>query len=164
MKIWIISDTHFGHDGMIEQCGRPKDFNERIINALERTIGFEDVLIHFGDVSFYDHGIWHNMLAGYVPGKHWLIRGNHDKKSPTWYMTHGWDCVTDRIDLHVFGKRIALTHKPLHPSAMDEIDINVHGHHHNTLHHPEDETTEKHVLFVLEHHYSPILLRTLIKA
>ena len=28
MKQYIITDTHFGHEKMIEYCQRPKDFNE----------------------------------------------------------------------------------------------------------------------------------------
>lgn len=163
MKIWLISDTHLGHNAMIEHCGRPKGFEVSIFVGLNRVYS-DDILIHLGDVSLYDDVKWHTLLRNQVVGKHWLVRGNHDKKSLTWYTSHGWDFVADRIDLNVFGKRIALTHKPLPPSAIDEIDINVHGHHHNTLHHPEDIVSEKHVLFTLEHHYSPILLRTMVKA
>lgn len=34
MKIWLITDTHFGHD-MLIQYGRPTDFTERIFKHLK---------------------------------------------------------------------------------------------------------------------------------
>lgn len=47
MKIWITTDTHFGHD-MLIQYGRPTDFSERIFKGLEQ-VSPGDMLIHLGD-------------------------------------------------------------------------------------------------------------------
>ncbi len=44
-KIWLISDTHFGHRKMITY-GRPEDFESQIINNINRYVGENDILIH----------------------------------------------------------------------------------------------------------------------
>ena len=49
MKFWVISDTHFNHDNLIEYCARPKDHGDRLKRALF-TIPDTDTLIHLGDV------------------------------------------------------------------------------------------------------------------
>ena len=46
MKIYAISDTHFGHNKLIEY-GRLKGFSELILKNLSKTEG--DILIHCGD-------------------------------------------------------------------------------------------------------------------
>jgi calcineurin-like phosphoesterase family protein len=69
-KVWIISDTHFGHknicrgvtawrlpDGSIP-IGQTRDFdsigemNDIIVNNINSVVGQDDVLIHLGDWSF----------------------------------------------------------------------------------------------------------------
>jgi calcineurin-like phosphoesterase family protein len=49
MKYWVITDTHLGHGKMEEYCGRPKDFEDRILRNLT-CVQESDVLIHLGDV------------------------------------------------------------------------------------------------------------------
>jgi hypothetical protein len=78
----------------------------------------------------------------------------------SWYMKHEWDMVCNNFILHMYGKKIAFSHEPLEESVL--YDINFHGHHHNTLHHPEDKTSEKHQLLYIEHHYQPFNLKTLM--
>lgn len=95
------------------------------------------------------------------PCKRWLIRGNHDKKSMGWYLSHGWDLVAEQITLDIYGKRVALSHRPI--TAHDDFDINIHGHFHNSGHHPEDATTGKHRLLFMEHEYKPVSLRKLVE-
>jgi len=161
MNYWIITDTHFGHDKMIEMCNRPLDFASRILENIKNTVKEEDVLIHLGDVCFYDEKKWNLLLMKECKGSGWLIKGNHDKKSNSWYLNHNWDFVADQIVITMFGERIALSHKPI--LAHSDFDINIHGHHHNTLHHPEDNITAKHKLLFIEHTYAPINLRKLVE-
>ena len=60
MKYWITSDTHFGHDKLIDIAGRPENFEELIFKRHHiQDIKEEDVVIHLGDVSFYDDDYWH---------------------------------------------------------------------------------------------------------
>jgi calcineurin-like phosphoesterase family protein len=162
MNYWIITDTHFGHKKMQEYCGRPLGFESSIICNLMMTCKPGDVLIHLGDICIGRDEHWHKELEN-VLCKKWLIRGNHDKKSLGWYFDHGWDCVADEITLAVFGKSIIFSHRP---TASDKYDLNIHGHMHNTGHHPEmiPRITPRSRLIIMEHHYSPMNLRRIVES
>ena len=125
-KIWIISDTHFGHD--MEWADRKSGFEEKILESL-RCVNINDMIIHLGDVSFYDDKKWHlEFFRKVLTNKKILIRGNHDKRSMSWYLDIGWNCVCDSIVINAFGFKILFSHIPL---ALNGNDINVHGHFHN---------------------------------
>lgn len=162
MNYWIITDTHFGHNKMQEYCGRPEDFETTIIHNLMNTCRTGDVLIHLGDICIGQDSYWHNRLAN-IYARRWLIRGNHDKKSAGWYLSHGWDCVSDSLTLTVFGERILFSHRP---AESGDYTLNIHGHMHNTGHHPEmiPRITPKQRLIIMEHHYAPISLRKIVES
>ena len=165
MNFWVMPDLHLGHNKMHDYCKRPFGFETKILNQIKHKVKPDDVLIVIGDFCVYRDEYWHERLVEYCPGKKWLCRGNHDRKSLTWYLAHGWDFVAESIIINAFGKRIALSHKPLTLwDDSDDFDINVHGHHHNTLHHPEDEVSKYHKLLFIEHDYSPINLRKAVGA
>jgi len=126
-KVWIITDTHFGHERMSEYCGRPDDFSEQILTKLERELSPGDTLIHLGDICFGRDEYWHNLLPKFV--KKILVRGNHDKKSNDWYLAHGWDFVCDEFSTTYFGRYVTFSHQPI-PNIQN---LNVHGHFHNHL-------------------------------
>jgi calcineurin-like phosphoesterase family protein len=95
-KVWIISDTHYGHknicrgvtawrlpDGSIP-ISQTRDFktieqmNESIVNNINSVVGQDDVLIHLGDWSF---GGFENVKIfrdRIVCQEIHLILGNHD--------------------------------------------------------------------------------------
>jgi calcineurin-like phosphoesterase family protein len=95
-KVWIISDTHYGHknicrgvtawrlpDGSIP-LSQTRDFktieqmNESIVNNINSVVGQDDVLIHLGDWSF---GGFENVKIfrdRIVCQEIHLILGNHD--------------------------------------------------------------------------------------
>lgn len=163
MKHWIIADTHFGHDNIKDYGQRPDDFEDRILKHL-KVVQPEDVLIHLGDVAFYNAQKWNMALRNAVAGKMWLVRGNHDKShSDTWFLKHGWDFVGENITLCRFKKTILLSHKPM---PNNGYDLNIHGHLHNIYHHdlePEmlEAKNDKQHLVAMEHHYQPIRLRNI---
>lgn len=166
MNYWVIADTHFGHERMHKECERPDDFETRILANVERVVQKNDVLIHLGDVCIGQDAHWNLALHCGCDGNQWLIRGNHDKKSVPWYLDHGWDCVVDEMTLNMFGKTIILSHAPVSlngRAARCGEAVNVHGHHHNTRHHPEDGVTERHRLVVIEHDYAPVKLQRLVE-
>ena len=161
MNYWILTDTHFGHAAMKKLCGRPEGFEQLILNQVAHKVKQDDVLIHLGDFCLGEDSYWNTLFYKYCPGLKWLIRGNHDKKSNTWYHKHGWDFVADHIMLRVFGASILLSHKPLEVVPVNHI--NVHGHHHNTGNHPEDKVDGRHRLVYIEHDYTPVSLRSLVE-
>jgi len=160
MQYWVTSDTHFGHTKIKEYCGRPDDFEQRIINGF-KVIKQEDVIFHLGDICWGKDAQVHSWLMPYLKCKKILILGNHDKNSHSWYFGHGWDCVSNGLRLEMFGKKLFLSHEPAGWDGWWEI--NVHGHMHNTLHrapicHPDFTR-----LIALEYtNYQPVLLDKLI--
>jgi len=162
MNYWIITDTHFGHEKMYEYCDRPVGFEEKILRSMS-VVGVYDIVIHLGDVCIGNDDDWHRRFKLSITGaKRWLIRGNHDRKSNSWYHDRGWDFVGDRIDLSVFGKKIILTHAPV----FEEGEYtNIHGHFHNKPGRPQEGEPydERNKLFYIEHDYKPIKLRNLVE-
>jgi calcineurin-like phosphoesterase family protein len=133
MNIFAISDTHFGHDKLVELSGRPKNFSELILNNLRNQSG--DVLIHCGDFCIgHDEGWTADfMIVTSKFNKKILVRGNHDSRSDAWYYRNGWDFVCESFAHTYFGKKTVFTHVPI--VKTDEFAINVHGHLHGNGHH-----------------------------
>lgn len=163
MNYYVIADTHFGHNKMPELCGRPEDFSERILRNIANTVGISDVLIHLGDFCFYNEVEWHDRFMEACKGRTWLIKGNHDKKSTSWYLDHNWDFVADEVKMEMFGKVICLSHKPA--LYRTDFDVNVHGHLHNSEHrvYDIDVAKDRYRLITCEHSYTPISLRRLVE-
>ena len=165
MNYWIITDTHFGHDKIIEYCKRPPNFENLILRNITKVVKESDLLIHLGDVCFGKDEFWHNELRK-INCKKWLVRGNHDSKSLAWYLSQGWDFVADTFSLDIFGGEILFSHIPVKDTGYF---LNIHGHFHNTdfhTHEPELALllTRKHVLLVMENNnYQPFNLKTIVE-
>lgn len=164
MKILVAADWHLGHDKLTEKAGRPPDFSERILSNLTAIRHQANVLICLGDVCIGNDWHWHaevwKAIGGLTNLKRWLILGNHDRKTKTWYLQHGWDFVAEELTMDAFGLRLLFTHVPRPPG---DYDLNIHGHLHNTGHHPECGLHDKQRLVMSEHTYAPIKLDTLLK-
>lgn len=128
----------------------------------------DDVMIHLGDIvvcSGRDEAA-HAQFIQTLPGKHWLVRGNHDRKSNNWYLNHGWDFISDSFEDMYFGKRVLFSHVPV---ADNGYDINFHGHFHNSDHRRHEPAlvairNDKQILLALEYNnYQPWNLQTLIQ-
>ena len=163
MNYWITTDTHFGHDKLINYCERPEGFEKLILKRLTAVLKPADILIHLGDFCIGNDLDWHLRFEEISSCRKWLIRGNHDKKTASWYLRNGWDFIANYIGIQMFGKKILLSHIPQEDNGFD---INLHGHFHNSdhrRHEPELKAiqTEKHKVVMLEHHYQPQLLRRL---
>ena len=128
MKYWIVSDTHFCHDMLVEANLRPPNADELMVKHWNNQVKPEDVVIHLGDTAWpraYEQDIFNKL-----PGKKILVMGNHDRKSAQWYMEHGFDFVCNQFMLKYGGFDIVFTHMPWinHP-----YDVNVHGHYHDNF-------------------------------
>lgn len=131
MNGYVISDPHLGHERIKEYCGRPENHEELMWNAMRR-IGREDCLVHLGDVLIGEDEKIHGSLIDTLSCRKVLVMGNHDTKSWSWYMEHGWDFVCDSFKVKYAGKVICFSHKP-QPWDGD-WEVNVHGHLHNLGH------------------------------
>lgn len=134
MNYWIISDTHFNHTKLEEWGGRSGNWQERIWKSLE-AIPKEDVLIHLGDICIGNDAEIHERIAK-LQCRKILVRGNHDKKSLTWYMENGWNFVVDSMEIIYHGYYVYFSHRPTPP--MFHYNYNIHGHTHGNLHRSEE--------------------------
>lgn len=164
MRFWLITDTHFNHaDKMKEYCDRPDDYEKKIWDSLDK-IPQTDILIHLGDITIGKDKDVHDKISQYRFRK-WLVRGNHDRKSDTWYLTHGWDFVCESFDMEFRHLKLTFSHKPL---ADTGFDFNIHGHFHNSDFRKNEEDlanlyTHKHRLIALEYSgYAPLSLSSYI--
>ena len=160
---YVIGDTHFNHHEMQKYCNRPANFEERLFKSMSR-LKEGDILFHLGDISIGRDEEVHEKYIIPLRATKILVRGNHDKKSNTWYLRHGWNFVCGTITDRLFGKNILLSHKPLAESLG--YDVNIHAHLHN-LGHRDGEfllvKNEKQVLYSAEDYaYIPMPLEYLI--
>jgi calcineurin-like phosphoesterase family protein len=146
----------------MEWCGRPADYEQQLFENMMR-IPANDVLIHLGDINIGKDEEMHTRYIKPLQCKKWLAKGNHDRKSYSWYMEHGWDAISEEFKLEFFGKRLVFTHIPI-PYRSD-FDINIHGHFHNTDHRSQEP--ELRAFYTEDHHklispeflnYQPIVL------
>ena len=148
-RYWVISDTHYEHDKLVDICSRPKDFSTKILANIARMVRPDDILIHLGDVT------WGKIPK--MPCKTILVKGNHDKQKYRYYMNRGFDFACESFSLVYGGVDIVFTHKPL---IFHEHDLNIHGHLHNVA---KIESVCPHYLVALEYtQYQPILLDRII--
>lgn len=173
-NIWITTDTHFGHDKLVEYSSRPENFSELVMENLKKNIQKGDILIHLGDICIGNDEQWHARLFGNLPKiTRILCKGNHDNKSNSWYLDHGWDFVCESFTDEFFGIKVSFSHEPI-----DGVkNINIHGHFHNNLHRllegkyvveGEKERNEKVLAILTKNHkllaientkYKPVLLQ-----
>ena len=167
MTIFAISDTHFGHDKLVELSGRPPDFGARILADVRSRMG--DLLIHCGDFCIGNDKPHTEAFMEAAKGfkRKVLVRGNHDPRGDLWYMNHGWDFVVNSFVSKYNGKVVVFTHAPI--LKKNGMDFNVHGHLHGNQHRHEAmalagyDTTFHKDLAPEIHNYKLVDLTDLIK-
>jgi calcineurin-like phosphoesterase family protein len=149
LDTWLVSDTHFGHAAMCRPdfAGRPLDHDRLMHDRWCEQVGRNDQLLHLGDLALHaSPGLLANVVKR-LPGKKFLLPGNHDRKPAAYYAELGFTLL-DELLLEEFhnergklvrdygfywddprsGKRILLSHYP--DSRRLDWDTNVHGHIH----------------------------------
>lgn len=167
--IWLISDTHFGHDNIIDYCGRPfKDGMSMAFairdnwNALVKP---QDKVYHLGDVYMgWRSGQAPEDFLRSLNGHKRLILGNHDNGKDQ-NLLHSFEKIDVWRMFPEFG--LLLTHVPVHPSVLEKGKtgqnkekitlVNVHGHIHEK---PSPEGPYKNAC-VEWHSYRPINIEEL---
>lgn len=163
-RFFVVSDTHLNHHKLTDMGVRPVEFEDRIARRWRQLVHSEDVVIHLGDVCVGGDADAHARIS-VLPGRKWLVLGNHDRKSVGWYLGHGWDSVCHGLRLELFGQCILLTHTPVRHDGW--YTMNVHGHLHNDAHRVAefvDVLDHRHCLVALEGtEYAPVLLSSLVE-
>lgn len=130
-ELWFIADTHFGHDNIVNYCGRPFDHEARMWCGLLDRVRPLDTLVHLGDVALIHRREAHALVER-LPGREKiLVEGNHDKRSRV-RTCEAWAEVHRYKEVWTFerdGFLVAVTHRPSELVEVD-ADIKIHGHIH----------------------------------
>ena len=140
MRTWLTSDLHLFHTNIIAYCGRPQEnvdqMNEAIIREWNSVVESGDRVVVVGDLSA---GLGPRKeelrdIIEHLKGHKVLIRGNHDHQPSDWYISAGFENVTDWI----LEDGMLFIHKPATSINLDTLrifeqlkpELVVHGHIH----------------------------------
>ena len=131
--VFLVSDTHFGHNGVChfmrsdgETKLRPWDtaeeMDEEMVRRWNDTVRPGDKVYHLGDVVINRKALG---IMRRLNGDKVLIRGNHDIFRDDEYRQH----FRELRAYHVLNGMI-LSHIPLHEASLGRFGVNIHGHLH----------------------------------
>src|SRR5690348_13012574 len=137
LDTWLISDTHFGHKNIIKYCSRPQNCDRLMIDNWKRLVDPNDTVLHLGDLVMTGQNGWkYNAEIFNLPGHKYLLKGNHDRGTNTYYKRQfNFEVVGKSLDGNYWlsfehnNRRVILSHFPW--SRGREWHVNVHGHIHN---------------------------------
>lgn len=132
-NIFLVSDTHFSHEGVckflrndgskLRPWNTAAEMDEELVKRWNSVVKPNDKVYHLGDVVIKKPAL---AIMDRLNGSKRLIRGNHDIFSTKYYL---------RYFKEVYGVRVLedmiLSHIPLHPESVTKrYKTNVHGHLH----------------------------------
>lgn len=178
MYDWIISDTHWNHERIIEYAGRPKNHNELMQQNWRKLVRPEDTVLHLGDVLMGRQELWPSM-PGWLPGKvSVLSTGNHDEPHKRRFMEEkwGWEFIPE-FAMQYKGYFVQFSHYPFganqdpDPNSKTNTDlvfnkmpegkfISVHGH----IHEKPDPSLNHINVSIERMNYRPVNLEILLDA
>ena len=172
--IWVVSDTHFNHAGILKFTdinGKPTrgdrfanvdEMNEAMMDNWNSAVKPGDKVYHLGDVLFGENKLeWITTNFPKLNGQKRLIVGNHDNikmmaQSGVWGKIDMWRMFPE------FG--LLFTHVPVHESTLKENHrwgegkmLNVHGH----IHQNPSPTPNHRCVCVEQINYTPINIEEL---
>lgn len=132
-RVFVISDTHFGHEAVLrfEPSFRPfssiQEHDEALVERWNSVVRQGDTVWHLGDVYF--GGKDNHYILARLNGRKHLVMGNHD--------AYPLDCYS-KYFTRIFGaaslRNCILTHVPVHPSQLEfRFKYNIHGHMHSHI-------------------------------
>lgn len=130
--IWFISDTHFGHSGIIRHAGRPyetvDEMDTDLVKRWNAKVGRHDLVYHLGDFA-WSAGIA-KRIRPRLNGAIRLIAGNHDDIPP---LVHA--SLFQRVYLWKQFREHGFTasHIPLRREQLRHGRFCVHGHVHGIV-------------------------------
>lgn len=141
-KVWVTSDTHFGHNNILSYENRVEklkvstveEHDKELINRWNAIVGKDDLVLILGDFSFKKADRTEEVLNK-LNGDKVLIRGNHDiflddKK----FNKSLFKAIYDYKETKYKGQEIALMHYPIqdfkHQNKETKPAILLFGHIH----------------------------------
>ena len=131
--VFLVSDTHFGHNGVChfmrsdgETKLRPWDtaeeMDEEMVKRWNERVKPTDKIYHLGDVVINRRALG---IMRRLNGDKVLIRGNHDIFRDDEYRQH----FRELRAYHVMNGLI-LSHIPVHEASLGRFGCSIHGHLH----------------------------------
>lgn len=140
-NIFFTSDTHFGHENIINFCKRPfssvAEMDQKLIENWNSVVGPNDYIFHLGDFCFKGSQYWDQIL-NQLNGHKFLILGNHDLKNLKDGAMIKFDWIGFQACIQVGGRSVYLNHFPFlcYGGSYRNIDNAVYalsGHTHLSL-------------------------------
>ncbi len=132
-KVFLISDTHFGHNGISDKFRREfssdEEHNETIHDNIMNCCGKNNTLWILGDVCFKQDQFWRVETYASSFESVNICLGNHEHRSFAEF------CCMKGVKVHGVVKKWGfwLSHAPIHPQELYR-GKNIHGHvHDNTV-------------------------------
>jgi len=142
-QFYLISDLHFGHKG-IEKY-RVDDYDSIIAKNWNKVVSKRDSVLVLGDLTLASKEESIDYFKR-LRGNKFLIRGNHDGHTVTWYQDCRFRVVEPiyKVFKDKYGKRypILFTHEPV--TDLPDAWFNIHGHIHRGVHRDYD-LTNRHI-------------------
>ncbi len=132
-ETFFISDTHFGHKGIINFSStkpfRPfktiEEHDAELVRRWNSVVGKKDRVFHLGDFCFGKRNL---EVAAQLNGDKRLVMGNHDT-----YATEDYLKYFNKLYGACQFDNCILTHVPVHPRELGRFPMNVHGHLHTEV-------------------------------
>jgi calcineurin-like phosphoesterase family protein len=138
IDIYIISDSHYNHWKINRYTNRKfkslDEMNNTMLKRWNNIVRKKDIIIDLGDCVF-TKGSSKKIKEFYnkLNGRHILVKGNHDRKSYSYYLADCVDFVCERFSWYFNGKKILFIHNP-HKVKYGDLkrhDYIISGHTHN---------------------------------
>lgn len=164
-NIFITADTHFGHEKQVTLWGkRPPEFEKIIVDNWNSTVKKGDTVLHLGDLTMTNKENTFNWTSK-LNGNKFLIRGNHDEASDTWYSDCGFQVIPPSYkkfsDKHVNIYNVLFTHEPVVPLPQGNW-FNIHGHLHGDSHRLELKSDRHYDAGVDPRNFTPVRLAEIL--
>lgn len=160
-RIWLLSDTHYGHINICYGVSRWKDkdissrryntveeMNDAIVKSINDVVDQTDMIYFLGDWSMGGVDNVFKFLSRLICKNIFFIPGNHDEHILKGHLSLGvspkemFHILPKLYTLYYKGVEIVLSHYPLEQwENMGRGALHVHGHMHHIL--DKEETNRK---------------------
>lgn len=137
MATFFVSDSHFGHAGILKLCRQTRPFTDvRHMDAVMKdswnsVVAKDDTVIHLGDFAYRYPADKLPALFASLNGRKHLLRGNHDDKHT---LALPWESCRDIAFTSVDSQLLVLCHYALRTwPKIRKGALALYGHSHGRL-------------------------------
>ena len=157
MKTLFISDTHFGHQNIIQYENRPfnnvDEMDKEMIKSWNKVVHPNDTVWFLGDLSCHRSKKYMKKVLKKLKGHKKMIMGNHDRWTMQTYLNIGFEYVS-KYPI-VLKEHFILSHSPIHTLKDTDNFFNIYGHVHGSNNYPT-HTANSQCVCVERQNYQPI--------